>query len=107
MKKENEILEALKRGDTITDIIKNLHVCHGTVKKILLKYNLAEIHALNGKKGRPKSDNKRVRYSFRVPKPMADKIEAKIKAEGSTETKFFNDMLEKYSLIAEWGCGDE
>lgn len=101
MKKETKILEALKRGDTITDIIKNLHVCHGTVKKILLKYNLTEIHALNGKKGRPKSDNKRVRYSFRVPKPMADKIDAQIKAEGSTETKFFN------SLIEEWGGGDE
>lgn len=93
MKKETEILQALKRGDGINKIQKDLNTYYAAVRKIIDKNP-----GIYKPKGTVNNNN---RYSFRVPAKMAEKVNNYIDVYKSNPSKFFNNLLE------EWGCGDE
>lgn len=99
MKKEKEILEALKKGMNIKQISDSLNVTKCSVLK-LRKDNPDLFPKYSGKGLGGKVVDKKPRYSFRIPKNKAIIIDAHIDKNNLNPTLFFN------TLVDEWAGSD-
>ena len=82
MKKENEILEALKTGVGVCAVVDELKVSYYLVKKVYDKH-ISEI---------PARPERAVRYSVRFSPELNIKFLAEIHERGITPTQLLNEM---------------
>jgi hypothetical protein len=94
MKKEQQIYDALKKGQTLKEIRKSLKVTANSIMEIREKY--PDEFAHYSKHGPKKSDNQKIRFSFRVPKKTGEEINKHLESRKLTPTEFFNKLIDKW-----------